>query len=190
MMSENQFLDAFFHLEARRASREAYELLSLVKPSGMSVSHLAAEDLKSYSELIHRAAKEDRRDFFIELGKLLEGKRLKPNLWSKVDEDIAFILCFDPKIKSTDAVRLLKDRGHPEMSAVAFKQKKYNWKREAMKMRQLWEAEGLKFWNSFLDAEPDDLDDDLGVAPTSVTKLVNQCYRHERVVASQWERER
>ena len=71
----------------------------------------------------------------------------------------------------------MKDRGHPEMSAVAFKQKKYSWKREAMKMRQLWEAEGLKFWNSFLDAEPDDLDDDLGVAPTSVTKLVNQCYR-------------
>jgi len=58
----------------------------------------------------------------------------------------------------------LKDSGHPEMSAVAFKQKKYNWKREAMKMRQLWEAEGLKFWNSFLDAESDDLDDDLGVA--------------------------
>jgi len=50
------------------------------------------------------------------------------------------------------------------MSAVAFKQKKYSWKREAMKMRQLWEAEGLKFWNSFLDAESDDLDDDLGVA--------------------------
>ena len=51
MMSENQFLDAFFHLEARRASREAYELLSLVKPSGMSVSHLAAEDLKAIASL-------------------------------------------------------------------------------------------------------------------------------------------
>ncbi|HEU5237801.1 MAG TPA: hypothetical protein VFU37_11695 [Pyrinomonadaceae bacterium] len=81
----------------------------MVKPAGVALSQLAAEDLKGSKEIIYRAANEDRREFFIDLGKLLEGKRLKPNMWSKFDEDVAFILCLNPKIKSTEAVEMLKN---------------------------------------------------------------------------------
>jgi hypothetical protein len=126
----------------------------LVNPSGVARSHIIADadDLKGYKDWIYRAADEERREFFIELGKLLEAKRLKPNAWSKLDKDKAFILCLNPKIKNRDAVKLLKNLGHPEMTPWAFKQARYNWKRAATKTRQLWEKVGWKYHgNSFLD---------------------------------------
>jgi hypothetical protein len=151
-MSDSEFEKAFFHLEAKRARREALELLALVKPSGCAISHLAAQDLQRYKHWISRAADEGKAGFFIELGKLLEGKRLKPNTWSKRDHDIAFILCFDPRIKSSDAVELLERLGYPKMSPLAFKQMRYNWKRAAQKTRERWGKTGLKdLGNSFLD---------------------------------------
>jgi hypothetical protein len=151
-MSDSEFEQAFYDLEAKRARREALELLALVNPSAATLSQFAAQDLKGFKEVIHSAAQEGRTEFFVELGKVLEGKRRKPNTWSKLDQDVAFILCFDPKIKSPDAVELLKKLGHPEMSPGSFKQRKYNWKRAAAKTRQLWEKSGWKYFgNSFLD---------------------------------------
>src|SRR5262249_18506728 len=140
--------DSLSYFDAKHAWREAFQLLALVHPSGATYSHLVAENFnhtgsfKRYEQLICRAAREGRKDFFIQLGKLLEGKRLKPNTWSKLDEDVAFILCFDPKIKSTDAVGLLHAWGY-RMSELAFKQKKYNWKRAAMKTRSLLQQAGV-----------------------------------------------
>jgi hypothetical protein len=154
-MSDDELAEALGHFEAKRARREALELLSLVKPAGATLSQLAAQDLKGYKNLIYRAADEDKRGFFVELGKLLEGKRLKPNMWSKLDEDVAFILCLNSKIKSPDAVKLLRSLGHPEISPWAFKQLRYNWKRAAKKTRQLLEQAGWKYYgNSFLDNGP------------------------------------
>ena len=153
-MSDREFAEALNHFETKRARREAFELLALVNPAGAALSQLAAEDLKAARELIHRAANEDVREFFIHLGKLLEGKRLKPNTWSKLDHDTAFILCFDPKIKSPDAVALLKKLGHPEMTPESFKQKRYNWKRAATRTRLRLEKSGWRYnGNSFLDGE-------------------------------------
>ena len=159
LMSDNELADALSHFERRRAEKEAFELLAWVKPTGRMISHLAAQDLKGYKDWICRAAEENRRGFFVELGMLLEGKRLKPDPWTKLDEDIAFILCYDPKIKSTDAVRLLRQLGHPSISSLAFKQKKYNWKRAAIKARKKLESKGVQFYakHSFLDS--DNLDD-------------------------------
>jgi hypothetical protein len=154
-MSDGELAEALYYFEAKRARKEALELLALVKPSGAARSHIIADadDLKGYKHWIYRAADEERREFFIELGKLLEAKRLKPNAWSKLDEDVAFILCLNPKIKSTEAVQLLKNFGHSaEMSPLAFKQKRYNWIRAARKTRQLWEKAGWKYHgNGFLD---------------------------------------
>jgi hypothetical protein len=152
LLSDSELADALNYFEAKRASKEAIELLALVKPSGVAMSQLAAQDLKGHKEIIYRAANEDRKGFFIELGKLLEGKRLKPNTWSKLDEDLAFILCRNPKIKSTEAVKLLKNLGHPETTPLAFKQKKYVWKQAATKTRQRLEKAGWQYGgNSFLD---------------------------------------
>jgi hypothetical protein len=152
LMSDSEFEKAFYHFEAKRARREALELLALVKPSGCAVSHMASQDLQGHKHLISRAADEGMKNFFIELGKLLEGKRLKPNTWSKWDRDVAFILCFHTKIKSSDAVELLERLGHPKMSSLAFKQMRYNWKRAALKTRERWEEMGWKYGgNSFLD---------------------------------------
>ncbi len=150
-MPDRELADLFHHFEAKRARREAIELLFLVNPSSFALSHIAAEDLKSSKELIYRAASEDRKEFFIELGKVLDGKT-KLNTWSKLDMDIAFILCFDPKIKSPDAVELLKKLGHPQTSQQSFKQRKYNWRRAAAKTRQRLEESGWKYYgNTFLD---------------------------------------
>jgi hypothetical protein len=153
-MSDDELAGALHYFETKRARREALELLALVKPHGAALSHLIADqgDLKNYKEWIYRAADENKREFFIELGKLLEGKRLKPDTWSKLDKDAAFILCIDPKIKSRDAVNLLHSLGHPAVSPQSFKQRKYNWKRVATKTRKLWEKYGWKYYgNSFLD---------------------------------------
>jgi hypothetical protein len=154
-ISDAKLAELLDHFEAKRARREAFELLFLVKPSGLAVSHLAAYDLKGYKHWIYRAAEEGRTEFFVDLGKLLEGKRLKPNTWSKLDEDVAFILCLNPKIKSTEAVELLTKLNHPPMSPLAFKQKKYNWKRTAAKRREHLEKLGWEYYgNSFLDGGP------------------------------------
>jgi hypothetical protein len=151
-MPDDKLEELFYHFEAKRARREALELLALVNPRGASLSELAAEDLQGSKEIIYNAARKGWKEFFIELGKLLEGKRRKPNQWTKLDQDVAFILCFNPKIKSIEAVGLLKNLGHPAMSPLAFKQKRYNWKRRAAKMGQLWEKAGWKYFgNSFLD---------------------------------------
>jgi hypothetical protein len=164
-MSDDQLRDAVFHFEAKRAEREAIELLALVNPSGAAIPNLIAEEFnrtgsfEGYERWISHAANKGMKDFFVSLGKVLEGKRLKPNTWSKLDEDVARILCFYPKIKSTDAIKLLKANGHPEMSPLAFKQKKYNWKRVATKTRKRYEQMGSQFHvhNSFLDGDlPDD----------------------------------
>jgi hypothetical protein len=152
LMSDSELAEALDYFEMKRVSREVHELLSLVKPSGAALSHLAAQDLKGYKNVIYRAADDGRTEFFIDLGQLLEGKRRKPNTWSKRDQNIAFILCWNPKIKSTEAVELLKNLGHPAMSPLAFKQLKYNWKRAAAKRRKLWESAGwIYLANSFLD---------------------------------------
>jgi hypothetical protein len=135
-ISDAKLAELLDYFQAKRARREASELLFLVKPSGLAISHLAAYDLKRYKHWIYRAAEEGRTEFFVDLGKLLEGKRLKPNTWSKLDEDVAFILCLNPKIKSTEAVELLTKLNHPPMSPLAFKQKKYNWKCAAAKTRE------------------------------------------------------
>jgi hypothetical protein len=151
-MSNDELSQALFHFEAKRARREAIELLNLVRPNAFALSQLAAQNLKRYKELICRAADEGRTEFFIDLGKTLEGKRRKLNTYSKLDQDVAFILCFDPKIKSPHAVKLLKNLGHPEMSPESFKQMKYNWKRAAAKTRHLLEKAGWKYLgNTFLD---------------------------------------
>lgn len=153
LMSDKELADALNHFEAKRAKIEAFELLGLVNPRGRDLAQYAAQDLKGCKNLIFRAANEGRKGFFIQLGKLLEGKRLKPNLWSKLDEDVAFILCYDPKIKSTQAVALLHKAGHPAMTPLAFKQKRYNWRRAAAKTRKRLEQAGWKYQaNSFLDA--------------------------------------
>ena len=112
-ISDAKLAELLDYFEAKRARREASELLFLVKPSGLAISHLAAYDLKRYKHWIYRAAEEGRTEFFVDLGKLLEGKRLKPNTWSKLDEDVAFIFCLNPKIKSTEAVELLTKLNHP-----------------------------------------------------------------------------
>src|SRR5262249_49573831 len=131
---------------------EAHWLLILVRPSAASLAQIAAQDLKESKELIYRAADEEKREFFVELGLTLEGKRRKPNTWSKLDRDVAFILCFDPKIKAKDAVELLQSLGHPAMSPESFKQRKYNWRRAATKTRQRWQKSGWTYYgNSFLD---------------------------------------
>src|SRR5262245_47742942 len=101
-MWDSEIADLFGYFEAKSARREAWELLALVKPSGATLSQHAAEDLPGWSDIIHRAANENHKQFFIDLGKLLELKR-KPNLWTKKDLDTAFILCFDPKISDRDA---------------------------------------------------------------------------------------
>jgi hypothetical protein len=152
-MLDSELEQLFNYFEAKRARKEAPNLLSLVNPSGAAFSHRASRNLKGYKEVIYQAADEGRTEFFIELGKLLEGKRLKPNTWSKLDQDTAFILCFDPTIKNRDAVELLKRLRHPAMTPWAFKQKRYNWKRAAAKRRELWKNAGWKddFPNSFLD---------------------------------------
>jgi hypothetical protein len=151
-MSNDELSQALYHFEAKRARREAIELLSLVRPNAFALSQRAAQNLKRYKELICRAADEGRTEFFIDLGKTLEGKRRKLNTYSKLDQDVAFILCFDPKIKSPHAVKLLKNLGHPEMSPESFKQMKYNWKRAAAKTRHLLEKGGWKYLgNTFLD---------------------------------------
>jgi hypothetical protein len=151
-LSDDKLEELFYRLEAKRASREACELLFLVNPAGSALSQLAAEDLKGFKELIYRAANENQKEFFIELGKLLEGKRRKPNTWTKLDQDTAFILCFHPKIESKEAVEQLRKLGHPAMSPGSFKQKKYNWKRAATKTRQHLEKAGWQYYgNSFLD---------------------------------------
>ena len=154
-MSDTELGEALNYFEAKHARKEALLLLSLVNPSGAAFSHLASQDLKGYKKVIYQAADEGRAEFFIELGKLLEGKRLKPNTWSKLDEDTAFILCFDPRIKNRDAVELLKSRGHPAMTPWAFKQKRYNWKRAAAKTRERLKNAGWKgdFHISFLDGD-------------------------------------
>lgn len=164
-MPDRELADAFFHREARRARNEAFDLLALVNPSGAAFSHLIADEFNrtgsfgDFTHLIQRAAEERRKEFFIDLGKLLEGKRVKPNTWSKIDEDVAFILCYDSKTKSTDAVKLLEQKGH-QMSPSAFKQKRYNWRRAAIRTRKLWQQAGVQIrWNSFLDG--DDLDDEI-----------------------------
>src|SRR6266545_4174148 len=153
--------DSFQHFEAKRASKEAVVLLSLVNPSGGYLPHLIADDFnrtgdfKGYEELIRRAAEQGRKQFFIDLGKLLEGKRLNTNLWSKLDWDTAFILCLKPKIKTRDALAWLRQQGHAESSQLAFKQKKYNWKKAANRTRDLWNERRpqIKIYNSFLDGE-------------------------------------
>jgi hypothetical protein len=157
-MTDDELTDALNYFEAKRARKEALWLLGLVKPSGALVSHNAAEDFEGWKGCIIRDANEGNREFFIEFGKLLEGKRLKPNTWIKLDKDVAFILCFDPKVKSTEAVRLLIDLGHPSMTPWAFKQLKYNWRRAAKKTRKRLEKLGRKYpGNRFLDGDdPDD----------------------------------
>ena len=139
-------------IEAARLWGEAVDLLRLVNPDGLTASQVVAQDLKGHKEAIYSAAGEGRREFFIELGKLLEGKRRKLNTWSKLDMYVALILCLNPAIKSTEAVEVLNELGY-RMSPLAFKQKKYNWKRAAMETRKRWEK--IYGWiyrgNSFLD---------------------------------------
>jgi hypothetical protein len=68
---------------------------------------------------------------------------------------VAFILCLNPKIKSTEAVELLTKLNHPPMSPLAFKQKKHNWKCAAAKTRERLEKLGWEYYgNSFLDGGP------------------------------------
>ena len=160
-MSDSELAETLEYFEVKRARKEALVLLSLVKPAGGALANLIAEDFnrtrsfEGYEDLIRRGAKEGRKDFFIVLGKLLEGKRLKPNLRSKLDEDVAFILCLDPKINSSAAVKFLEDRGHHGVSKQSFKQMKYNWKRAAMKNLQRVEQHWRQFFseNSFLRGE-------------------------------------
>ena len=137
---------------AKRVMREACELLLLINSGAAAFALTAAGNLNDSKQIIYRMASKDRKEFFIELGKILEGKRRKPNMWSKLDWDVARILCFAPKIKSTDAVRILKEHGHPEISPGSFKQKKYNWRRAAEKTRRRLEKNGWIYrGNSFLD---------------------------------------
>lgn len=142
---------ALGRVEAARLWGEVVNLLRLVNPDGLTVAQHVAQDLKGYKEAIYSAADENSIEFFIELGKLLEGKRRKPNTWSKLDMYIALILCSNPAIKSTEAVEALNELGY-RISPLAFKQKKYHWKRAAMKTRKRWETSGWKYCgNSFLD---------------------------------------
>jgi hypothetical protein len=163
-MSDAQLAEALQHFEVKRAREEAAWLLSLVKPTGAVALHLIAEQFnrtgsfEGFEHIIRGAAEAGVKDFFITLGKLLEGKRLKPNTWSKRDEDIAFVLCLNPDIKSTEAVQFLRERGHL-MSPLAFKQTQYNWRRAAGRTRDWLKQRGSRFCSihiPLLDGAPED----------------------------------
>jgi hypothetical protein len=71
------------------------------------------------------------KQFFIDLGKCLSHgaggtQRIKPELWDRLDLDIAdIILSHNPPMSDKDAVRELENRGHPPMSNDHFRVRKH-----------------------------------------------------------------
>ncbi len=77
----------------------------------LNLAKIAAHDLKGSKEAIGKAADREDKVFFILLGKCLSGE-ITPFLVDKIDGDIAEILTQSPAIRTKEAVRELKKRGH------------------------------------------------------------------------------
>jgi hypothetical protein len=159
-MSDNELAEALNYFEAKRARKEALELLVLVRPEPFSIEQRVTDALldpdatkgalENCKRYICVAVDERRKGFFILLGKLLDGK-IKSPLQSKRDAELAFILCFHPSIKATDAVKLMAKLGHG-MTEDYFRVTKQRWKRIANERRKAWEKLGWNYYgNSFLD---------------------------------------
>src|SRR5262249_33552711 len=102
-------------------------------PWGYAWAKLAAQNLKASAELIHLAAQQDAKKFFIALGKCLSGE-IKSTLHDKMDLDIAEILSENPSISGKEAVRELKKRGHSrDLSLENFRVRKQRLLRQAYK---------------------------------------------------------
>jgi hypothetical protein len=71
---------------------------------------LAAQNLKDSAELIHLAAQQDIREFFILLGKCLS-REIKSMLRDKMNVEIADMLSENPSISAKEGMRELKKRG-------------------------------------------------------------------------------
>jgi hypothetical protein len=103
---------------------------------GYAWAKLAAQNLKASAELIHLAAQQDAKKFFIALGKYLSSE-LKSTLHDKMDLDLADILSENPSISGKEAVRELKKRGHSyHLSEENFRERKYRLLRAAYKALQ------------------------------------------------------
>jgi hypothetical protein len=98
---------------------------------GYAWAKLASQNLKASAELIHFAAQQDAKKFFIALGKCLSGE-VKATLDDKVDADVAHILSEQPSISAKEALRELKRRGH-HLSEENFRERKHRLLRAAYK---------------------------------------------------------
>jgi hypothetical protein len=74
----------------------------------LSIAKLAAQDLKACKGFICKAADENNKRFFIDLGKCLSGEIKSPAV-SKREIDLAHIICRQPTSK--DEMREWKNRG-------------------------------------------------------------------------------
>ena len=100
---------------------------------GYAWAKFAAQNLKRSAELIHLAAHQDAKKFFIALGKCLSGE-IKSTLHDKMDLDIGEILSENPSISGKEAVRELKKRGHSrDLSLENFRVRKQRLLRQAYK---------------------------------------------------------
>jgi|SRR5262249_16317406 len=92
---------------------------------------LAAQNLKASAKLIHLAAQQDAKKFFIALGKCLSSE-IKSTLHDKMDVDLADVLSTNPSISGKEAVRELKKRGHSyRLSEENFRERKHRLLRAA-----------------------------------------------------------
>ena len=86
------------------------------------IAKFAAADLKGHRWQIVQAANNNDKHFFIDLAKCLTGE-IKPELYDKLDHDIAEICCRSPEIRAGFAVAELAARGH-KITVEAFRVRK------------------------------------------------------------------
>ena len=86
------------------------------------IAKYAAADLKGYRWQIVQAANNNDKHFFIDLAKCLTGE-IEPELYDKLDYDIADICCREPGIRAGFAVSELAARGH-KITVEAFRVRK------------------------------------------------------------------
>jgi hypothetical protein len=107
-------LKPFLHWDAQYRATEilfwAKVSQGFVRGDWLPVAKLAAQKLKVFKEFIRRAAENDNKRFFIDLGKCLSNE-IKSKAVDKSDYDLAYLICVKPSISAKNAVRKLEKRG-------------------------------------------------------------------------------
>jgi hypothetical protein len=83
---------------------------SLLKNPDRLMTKIVAHDLKRFSKIIGVAAEEGRKQFFIELGKVLSGK-VKPEVWDRRDLTLAALDFANPSMTGNDLTHEMEKLG-------------------------------------------------------------------------------